>query len=321
MLDVGVGTGLSLSDYSRTTRLCGVDISEPMLRKAHERVRALNLTNVDTLAVMDAKNLAFPDSLLRRGGGAICHHRGARSGSHAGRFHPRAEARRRTDPGQSHRRRERPAPLFELAFAPLARRLGWRPEFPWARLVNWAARHGGVTLTERRPMPPMGHFSLDPLPQVLTHAAERSAAGTRAAGRFPADAHEAAFCLDACCWRPPSAAFAQAPPGRPRHRPDRAAAPARGRPIARRCSRMPQSGAAAFPTAHHRPGPEPLGDRLARSDGVLCPPAGIDPEIRAPDPGSRQYAGDSAARQPRWRPDGPAEIAPICRPWPAAGFA
>ena len=50
--------------------------------------------------------------------------------------------------------------VFELAFAPLARRLGWRPEFPWARLTNWAARHGGVSLAERRPMPPMGHFSL-----------------------------------------------------------------------------------------------------------------------------------------------------------------
>jgi len=29
---------------------------------------------------------------------------------------------------------------------------------------------------------------------------------------------------------------------------------------------------------------EPLGDKLARSDGVLCPPAGIDPEMRAPAP-------------------------------------
>ena len=53
-----------------------------------------------------------------------------------------------------------PRRMFELAFAPLARRLGWRPEFPWERLTNWAARHGGVSLTERRPMPPMGHFSL-----------------------------------------------------------------------------------------------------------------------------------------------------------------
>jgi phosphatidylethanolamine/phosphatidyl-N-methylethanolamine N-methyltransferase len=53
-----------------------------------------------------------------------------------------------------------PRRIFELAFAPLARRLGWRPEFPWARLANWAAGHRDVTLIERRPMPPMGHFSL-----------------------------------------------------------------------------------------------------------------------------------------------------------------
>lgn len=160
ILDVGVGTGLSLTDYARTTKICGVDISEPMLRKAHERVRALNLSNVESLAVMDAKNLAFPDCcfdavvaqyvitavpdpeatldefirVLKPGGELIlANHIGAESG-----------LRR----------------VFELAFAPLARRLGWRPEFPWARLVNWAAKHGGVTLTERRPMPPMGHFSL-----------------------------------------------------------------------------------------------------------------------------------------------------------------
>lgn len=160
VLDVGVGTGLSLSDYSRTTKICGVDISEPMLRKAQERVRALDLTNVETLAVMDAKNLAFADGafdavvaqyvitavpdpegtlddfirVLKPGGELILvNHIGAESG---------------------------PRRMFELGFAPLARRLGWRPEFPWERLVNWASRHGGVTLQERRPMPPMGHFSL-----------------------------------------------------------------------------------------------------------------------------------------------------------------
>jgi phosphatidylethanolamine/phosphatidyl-N-methylethanolamine N-methyltransferase len=160
VLDVGVGTGLSLSDYSRTTTLHGVDISEPMLRKAQERVRAHNLTNVETLSVMDAKNLAFPDNtfdavvaqyvitavpdpeatlddfirVLKPGGELILvNHIGAESG---------------------------PRKIFELCFAPLARRLGWRPEFPWARLVNWAAKHGGATLIERRPMPPMGHFSL-----------------------------------------------------------------------------------------------------------------------------------------------------------------
>ena len=160
VLDVGIGTGLSLLDYKRTTKICGVDISEPMLRRAHERVRKHNLTNVETLAVMDAKHLAFPDNhfdavvaqyvitavpdpeatlddfirVLKPGGELILvNHIGAESG---------------------------PRKIFELAFAPLARRLGWRPEFPWARLTDWAAGHGGVSLVERRAMPPLGHFSL-----------------------------------------------------------------------------------------------------------------------------------------------------------------
>ncbi|MFZ5732263.1 MAG: class I SAM-dependent methyltransferase [Pseudomonadota bacterium] len=160
VLDVGIGTGLSLSDYSPTTRICGVDISEPMLRKAQERVRNHNLKNVETLSVMDAKHLAFADNsfdavvaqyvitavpdpeatlddfirVLKPGGELILvNHIGAESG---------------------------PRRVFELAFAPIARRLGWRPEFPWQRLVDWAAKHGGVHLAERRPMAPMGHFSL-----------------------------------------------------------------------------------------------------------------------------------------------------------------
>jgi hypothetical protein len=29
---------------------------------------------------------------------------------------------------------------------------------------------------------------------------------------------------------------------------------------------------------------EPLGDKLARADGVLCPPAGVDPDMHAPAP-------------------------------------
>jgi len=28
----------------------------------------------------------------------------------------------------------------------------------------------------------------------------------------------------------------------------------------------------------------PLSDRLARTDGVICPPSGVDPEIKAPAP-------------------------------------
>src|SRR3954453_5671718 len=62
ILEVGVGTGISLGDYSRTTRLTGVDLSAPMLRKAQERVSELGLKNVEGLAVMDAARLAFPDN-------------------------------------------------------------------------------------------------------------------------------------------------------------------------------------------------------------------------------------------------------------------
>ena len=38
ILEVGVGTGISLPDYARSNRLVGVDLSEPMLRKARARV-------------------------------------------------------------------------------------------------------------------------------------------------------------------------------------------------------------------------------------------------------------------------------------------
>ena len=38
ILEVGVGTGISLPEYNSRNRLFGVDISEPMLRKAQERV-------------------------------------------------------------------------------------------------------------------------------------------------------------------------------------------------------------------------------------------------------------------------------------------
>ncbi len=160
ILDVGVGTGISLADYGPTSRVIGVDYSEPMLRKAHERVREDRLPHVETLAVMDAQRLGFRDGLfdavvaqyvitavpdpeatldefarVTRAGGEIIlvNHLGAEAG-----------LRR----------------AFEQGFAPLARRLGWRPEFGWERIARWAERHGGVRLIERRPMPPLGQFSL-----------------------------------------------------------------------------------------------------------------------------------------------------------------
>ena len=160
ILEVGVGTGLSLPEYAWTNRLTGVDLSAPMLRKAKDRVVEHRLTNVDVLAVMDAQHLGFQDGafdvvvaqyvitavpdpeatldefvrVVRPGGEIILvNHLGAESGLRA---------------------------TFEGCFAPLARRLGWRPEFRWDRLARWAESHGGVSVIERRAMPPLGHFSL-----------------------------------------------------------------------------------------------------------------------------------------------------------------
>jgi phosphatidylethanolamine/phosphatidyl-N-methylethanolamine N-methyltransferase len=160
ILEVGVGTGISLPDYSRVNRICGVDISEPMLRKAQQRVVELGLTHVEGLWVMDAEHLSFPDAsfdvivaqyvittvpnpeatldefarVLRPGGEIVLV---SRVGAEAG-------LRR----------------ALERWFAPAARKLGWRTEFSWERYEHWAEHSRGMRLVERRAMPPFGHFSL-----------------------------------------------------------------------------------------------------------------------------------------------------------------
>ena len=160
ILEVGVGTGMCLPLYSKKCQISGVDLSEPMLRKAQERVRELGLTNVEGLWVMDAEHLEFPDAsfdvivaqyvittvpnpegtldefarVLKPGGEIILV---SRVGAEAG--------LRRS---------------LEHWFQPAARKLGWRTEFAFERYAQWASRTAGVTLVERRAMPPFGHFSL-----------------------------------------------------------------------------------------------------------------------------------------------------------------
>ena len=173
ILDVGIGTGISLTDYAPTQRIVGVDYSEPMLRKAHERVLAQGLTHVEALAVMDAQHLGFRDAFfdavvaqyvittvpdpvaaldefarVTKPGGEIIlvNHLGAEAG---------------------------PRRLFEQSFAPLARRLGWRPEFQWARIAQWAERRGGVRVLERRALAPLGQFSLIRFGRLAAAATQR----------------------------------------------------------------------------------------------------------------------------------------------------
>jgi phosphatidylethanolamine/phosphatidyl-N-methylethanolamine N-methyltransferase len=160
ILEVGIGTGIALLDYSAANRICGVDISEPMLMKARERVAKHGFKHVEGLWVMDAEKLGFPDEsfdvvvaqyvittvpnpeatldefarVLKPGGEIVLV---SRVGAEAG-------LRR----------------ALEKWFSPAARKLGWRTEFSWQRYARWADQHEAMRLVERRAMPPFGHFSL-----------------------------------------------------------------------------------------------------------------------------------------------------------------
>ena len=182
ILEVGVGTGISLPLYSSNCRLCGVDISAPMLRKALERVTELNLANVEGLWVMDAAHLSFPDNsfdavvaqyvittvpnpeatldefarVLRPGGEIVLV---SRVGAEAGLRHS-----------------------LEHWFQPAARKLGWRTEFSFARYARWAAQSQDMRLIERRAMPPFGHFNLIRFGKVGAERRLERSEAVRAAG-------------------------------------------------------------------------------------------------------------------------------------------
>ncbi len=61
VLEVGVGTGISLPYYPREMRVTGIDLSPDMLERARERVRRSGLSNIDGLHEMDASALRLPD--------------------------------------------------------------------------------------------------------------------------------------------------------------------------------------------------------------------------------------------------------------------
>jgi phosphatidylethanolamine/phosphatidyl-N-methylethanolamine N-methyltransferase len=62
VLEVGVGTGLSLGEYKPHLEIVGIDLSPEMLDKARERVAQDGLSHVTGLHEMDAGELAFPDA-------------------------------------------------------------------------------------------------------------------------------------------------------------------------------------------------------------------------------------------------------------------
>ena len=61
VLEVGVGTGLSLPEYERHLEVVGIDLSPEMLEKARDRVHQGRLDHVTGLHEMDASDLKFAD--------------------------------------------------------------------------------------------------------------------------------------------------------------------------------------------------------------------------------------------------------------------
>jgi phosphatidylethanolamine/phosphatidyl-N-methylethanolamine N-methyltransferase len=62
ILEVGVGTGLSLPLYPKDVKVTGIDISAEMLAKARVRVHEQGLSQVTAVLEMDAEDLRFPDN-------------------------------------------------------------------------------------------------------------------------------------------------------------------------------------------------------------------------------------------------------------------
>jgi phosphatidylethanolamine/phosphatidyl-N-methylethanolamine N-methyltransferase len=160
ILDVGAGTGLEFECFSPRSEVTAVDLSEAMLRRAQMRVRDRRLGAIRGIMVMDATRLAFPDEtfdavllpyvlttvpdpeatldealrVVRPGGEIVLvNHVGAETG---------------------------PLAKIEGWLARRTRDIGWRPEFPWARIGDWIESRPSAHLLERRALSPMGLFTL-----------------------------------------------------------------------------------------------------------------------------------------------------------------
>ncbi|HVX92260.1 MAG TPA: class I SAM-dependent methyltransferase [Xanthobacteraceae bacterium] len=175
ILEVGVGTGLSFDDYDSTTEVVGIDVCEPMVAKARERLASGRYPYVKSVLTMDAHDLAFPDAsfdcvvaqfvitlvaepervlsecarVVRPGGEIILvNHLYSERGWYA---------------------------AVERWFARPTRALGLRPEFPFDRLAAWARAHGGAELIERQPVKPFGVYTLVRFRRVSSQTIGRAA--------------------------------------------------------------------------------------------------------------------------------------------------
>jgi phosphatidylethanolamine/phosphatidyl-N-methylethanolamine N-methyltransferase len=156
ILEVGVGTGLSLPYFRHDSEVTGIDVSAEMLEKAKERVEREHLAHVAGLHVMDAEHLGFEDNSFD----AVLALYVASVVPDPARF--AAEMRRVCIPGGTivlvnHFTSDNWALRFmEKRLAPLARHIGFHADFPLEDFL----RVSRLTIREVRPSNLFGYWRL-----------------------------------------------------------------------------------------------------------------------------------------------------------------
>jgi phosphatidylethanolamine/phosphatidyl-N-methylethanolamine N-methyltransferase len=156
ILEVGVGTGLSLPHFRVDSRVTGIDVSAEMLEKAKRRTERLGLAHVEGLYEMDAENLEFADNSYD----AVLALYVASVVPDPARF--AAEMRRVCIPGGTivvvnHFASDNPLLRFgEKRLARLARHIGFHPDFPFEQF----RRDSRLSIREVRPSNLFGYWKL-----------------------------------------------------------------------------------------------------------------------------------------------------------------
>ena len=156
ILEVGVGTGLSLPYFRADARVTGIDVSAEMLAKARRRVEQRGLKQVEALMEMDAEAMSFEDDSFD----AVLALYVASVVPNPMRF--AAEMRRVCRPGGTivvvnHFTSENPAMRFiEKRLAPLAGKIGFHADFP---LDDFLAA-SQLQVRETRPSNLFGYWKL-----------------------------------------------------------------------------------------------------------------------------------------------------------------
>jgi phosphatidylethanolamine/phosphatidyl-N-methylethanolamine N-methyltransferase len=156
VLEVGVGTGLSLPDYEEHLEIVGIDLSPEMLEKARERVATQGLEHVTGLHEMDAADLRFPDAAFD-----------TVVAMYVMTVVPEPEAVMRelarvTKPGgevmlvNHFSQREGVRGWVERRMAPFADKIGWRSVFDVSRVTVCDE----LELVERKSLRPFGLFTM-----------------------------------------------------------------------------------------------------------------------------------------------------------------